>query len=60
MSLPAFLYLGNSVCCSCDLKWMNFRVFFKVPPGSPVLANLLTMELVVDAVPEEHHFAAAW
>lgn len=63
MSLLAFLCLGNSVCCSCDVKWMNFRVFFKVPPGSPVLENLLTMEVVVHTgffdVPEKHHFAAA-
>lgn len=36
-------------------------LFSKVPPGSPVLANLLPVELVVDTgffVMPEEHFAA--
>lgn len=59
---PAFLCLGNSICCCCILKWMNFRVLFKVPHGSSMLADLLNVEAIVDTgffgLLEEHHFAA--
>lgn len=41
----AFLRLGNSVCCCCNLKGMNFSMLFKVSYGSSVVADLLAVEV---------------